>query len=217
MAVVPPGNGAPSHTMEMTELVENAAESWNLGRVIISGENPWFRGKDVATSLAYKDQRRALQKHVRSKHKTTFEDLLQKGETDCTSPSQNQPFPKSALANQQPHELYVNEPGLYSLIFRSKLPKAEAFTDWVTEEVLPAIRRTSRYVHGDSTKSNDFVEMPPENWAEMAKLVAPFASAAHPVRWGTAALLSEVGTLTGTCTCPGCPLPCRLSKAGRRS
>ena len=51
--------------MEMTELVENAAESWSLGRVTISKGTPWFRGKAVATSLAYKDQKDVLQKHVR--------------------------------------------------------------------------------------------------------------------------------------------------------
>ena len=40
MAVVPHGNGAPSHRMKMAELVENAAESWSLGRVIVSEGNP---------------------------------------------------------------------------------------------------------------------------------------------------------------------------------
>ena len=100
-------------------------------RASISEGNPWFRGKDVATSLGYKDQRRTLYRHVRPKHKTTLEDLLLKVRANQPNHGQNQP----PLANQQSHELYVNEPGLYSLIFRSKLPKAEAFTDWVTEEV----------------------------------------------------------------------------------
>ena len=94
--------------------------------------------------------------------------------------------------------------------------QAEAFADWVTEEVLPAIKRTGRYVHGASTNSNDSVEMSAKNWADVVKLVAervtkrqratirptcpnpglPFASADRPVRLGTAVLLSEVGTLT---------------------
>lgn len=38
--------------------------------------------------------------------------------------------------------LWVNEGNLYRAIFQSKKPEAEAFTDWVTEEVLPALRRT---------------------------------------------------------------------------
>ncbi|MCT2558417.1 BRO family protein [Tsuneonella sp. YG55] len=36
----------------------------------------------------------------------------------------------------------VNESGLYKLIMRSDKPEARAFQDWVTREVLPAIRRT---------------------------------------------------------------------------
>ena len=42
--------------------------------------------------------------------------------------------------------IYVNEGNLYRAIFQSKKPEAEAFTDWVTEEVLPALRRTGAYV-----------------------------------------------------------------------
>ena len=41
--------------------------------------------------------------------------------------------------------IYVNEGNLYRTIFQSKKPEAEAFTDWVTEEVLPALRRTGTY------------------------------------------------------------------------
>ncbi|KAL3158930.1 hypothetical protein ABBQ32_011328 [Trebouxia sp. C0010 RCD-2024] len=40
---------------------------------------------------------------------------------------------------------YVNEPGLYRLIARSKMEKAEYFQDWVYEVVLPSIRKTGSY------------------------------------------------------------------------
>jgi prophage antirepressor-like protein len=39
----------------------------------------------------------------------------------------------------------VNEPGLYSLILRSRKPEAKAFKRWITHEVLPAIRKTGSY------------------------------------------------------------------------
>lgn len=39
----------------------------------------------------------------------------------------------------------VNEPGLYTLLLRSNLPKARPFRRWVTTEVLPEIRRTGSY------------------------------------------------------------------------
>ena len=40
---------------------------------------------------------------------------------------------------------FINEPNLYRLIFRSNKPQAQAFADWVYEEVLPSIRRTGSY------------------------------------------------------------------------
>ncbi len=37
--------------------------------------------------------------------------------------------------------VFINEPGLYHLIFRSNKPKAKEFADWVCSEVLPSIRK----------------------------------------------------------------------------
>lgn len=39
----------------------------------------------------------------------------------------------------------ISEPGLYSLILRSRKPEAKLFKRWVTHEVLPAIRKTGGY------------------------------------------------------------------------
>lgn len=41
--------------------------------------------------------------------------------------------------------LYINESNLYKTIFQSRKESAERFTDWVTSEVLPAIRKTGSY------------------------------------------------------------------------
>lgn len=41
--------------------------------------------------------------------------------------------------------LYINESNLYKTIFQSRKESAERFTDWVTSEVLPAIRKTGAY------------------------------------------------------------------------
>ena len=40
----------------------------------------------------------------------------------------------------------INESGMYSLIFGSKLPTAKKFKRWVTADVLPSIRKTGAYV-----------------------------------------------------------------------
>lgn len=39
----------------------------------------------------------------------------------------------------------IDESGMYRLVLRSDKPQAEPFIEWVTSEVLPAIRRTGRY------------------------------------------------------------------------
>lgn len=41
--------------------------------------------------------------------------------------------------------LFVNEANLYRVIFQSRKPEAERFVDWVTEDVLPSIRKTGGY------------------------------------------------------------------------
>lgn len=41
--------------------------------------------------------------------------------------------------------LFVDEANLYRTVFQSRKPEAERFMDWVTEEVLPAIRKTGSY------------------------------------------------------------------------
>ena len=43
---------------------------------------------------------------------------------------------------------FIPESDLYRLTFKSKLPAAEKFTDWVTEQVLPSIRKNGGYIAG---------------------------------------------------------------------
>ena len=49
----------------------------------------------------------------------------------------------------------ITEPGLYSLILRSRKPEAKAFKRWVTHDILPAIRKTGGYL---ATKPDDTPE-----------------------------------------------------------
>ena len=41
--------------------------------------------------------------------------------------------------------IFISEPAVYQTLFRSKMPEAVKFTEWVCEEVLPAIRKTGFY------------------------------------------------------------------------
>lgn len=46
-------------------------------------------------------------------------------------------------------ENFLTESGVYKLVFKSHKPNAEAFTDWIADEVLPMIRKTGGYVNND--------------------------------------------------------------------
>lgn len=50
---------------------------------------------------------------------------------------------------------FINESNLYKVIFQSRKQEAEKFTDWVTSEVLPAIRKTGGYIAGEENLDED--------------------------------------------------------------
>ena len=52
---------------------------------------------------------------------------------------------KNVPLNSQPHTIFSNESGLYSLILSSKIENAKKFKRWVTNEVMPSIRETGFY------------------------------------------------------------------------
>lgn len=100
----------------------------NIRGLEINGE-AWLVGKDVASSLGYKNTKDALSKHVDEEDKQ----LIQRSQFATLE------IPNRGL-------MVINESGLYSLIFGSKLPEAKKFKSWVTSEVLPQIRKTGGYI-----------------------------------------------------------------------
>ena len=51
--------------------------------------------------------------------------------------------------------LYITESNLYKLIFQSRKEEAQQFVDWVTEVILPQIRKYGRYDLKSITESNE--------------------------------------------------------------
>ena len=128
--------------MNEMKIFENA-EFGKVRTMIIEGE-PWFVGKDVAEILGYSNPRKAILDHVDDDDKTD-------GVTIRDSIGRNQ------------NPVFINESGLYSLILSSKLPTAKKFKKWVTNEVLPTIRKTGGYVSNtDMFVEAYFSEMPDE-------------------------------------------------------
>ena len=50
---------------------------------------------------------------------------------------------------------FIDESNLYKIIFQSRKPEAEKFTEWVTEEVLPSIRKNGGYMEGQEKLSDN--------------------------------------------------------------
>lgn len=93
-------------------------------RTLTVDKEPYFVGKDVARILGYKRTADAIRDHV---------ELEDKGVGKIQTPGGMQ------------NVTIINESGLYSLIFSSKLESAKRFKRWVTSEVLPAIRKHGIY------------------------------------------------------------------------
>lgn len=51
--------------------------------------------------------------------------------------------------------IFIDESNLYKTIFQSRKESAERFTDWVTSEVLPSIRKNGGYIAGQESLSDD--------------------------------------------------------------
>ncbi len=93
-------------------------------RTIEENGVPLFCGADVARALGYARPKDAVAAHCRGAVKRRLTDSL--GRPQETN--------------------FIPESDLYRLVFSSKLPSAEKFTDWVTAEVLPSIRKHGAYM-----------------------------------------------------------------------
>ena len=96
----------------MNELkIFNSPEFGEVRTIINNDNEVWFVGKDVATALGYANASKALSDHVEEEDKLNNETLSSLG---------------------QRGGWLINESGLYSLVFSSKLPTAKEFKRWVT-------------------------------------------------------------------------------------
>lgn len=98
-------------------------------RTNVNDGNVYFCASDLCRALGYANGRDAVAKHCDEG------DVVK-----CDTPTYNQ---HGAQVMQS--MTFVNESGLYALIFGSKLPQAKEFKKWVCGEVLPSIRKHGAY------------------------------------------------------------------------
>ena len=103
-------------------------------RVVMIDDSPWFVAADVCKVLAHTNPSMALSRLDDDERKSLKYNSLNISE---------------GVINQQlnPNQeiIVINESGLYSLILTSRKPEAKKFKKWVTNEVLPTIRKTGKY------------------------------------------------------------------------
>ena len=86
----------------------------------------WFNAKQICISLQYKEPVKAISNNVEKEDKIQLKNM-------------NINF----KVYQQPDSIYINESGLYSLLFSSRTKKAKKFIKWVRNDVLPLMRQNN--------------------------------------------------------------------------
>lgn len=137
--------------MNKIKIFKNA-EFGEIRTVQINNET-YFAGKDIAEALGYKNTKDALSTHVSEEDKR----IIQRSEIATIEnhiPKEvlNIAFVDGNIPNRG--MTFINESGLYALIFGSKLESAKRFKHWVTSEILPSIRKTGGYIEGQETMTD---------------------------------------------------------------
>ena len=121
----------------MSSIVKYSCEALagaEINCIVVNGK-PWFKAKDVTHTLKHTNTTKALRDHVYDEDKRKYNDLVVDG------PSERSVSLDASVSNVN----FVNESGLYALIFEGRLSEARVFKHWVTSEVLPAIRETGSF------------------------------------------------------------------------
>lgn len=104
-----------------------------------------FCANDVTNALEYSNGRDAISRHV------DIRDVVKHDMGVVTGKKAD-----GTDAYQTVVTTFINESGVYSLIFSSKQERAKEFKHWVTSEVLPSIRKTGQYrANAASTTLNE--------------------------------------------------------------
>ena len=94
-------------------------------QIKVVNNEPWFLAADIAKALTVKDTSRMINNaNIKEKHVRGILNITLGGEQKM---------------------LFVDEAGMYKILMKSRKAVAEEFQDWVSEQVLPSIRKTGSY------------------------------------------------------------------------
>jgi prophage antirepressor-like protein len=113
-----------------TNIVPFQFKTSSVRVAVIDGE-PWWFAKDVCELLGLENTGEAV---------STLDDTDKKRHTLIEAVDDNPDvggIPRTYVI--------INEPGVYTLILKSRKPEAREFKRWLTREVIPSIRKTGSY------------------------------------------------------------------------
>ena len=144
----------------MSNIIEFLFNDEQPIRTALINDEAWFMGADVAQALGYTKPRNAILEHVDSEDKKTINlQKLFKNQSSALNQggisNLNENVNKWEYTQGNPNAVFINESGLYALIFSSKLPQAKEFKRWVTSEVLPSLRKQGSYSCNDNMLSEE--------------------------------------------------------------
>jgi len=112
-------------------------------KIVGTFDDPYFCGKDVCAILEHKSIKQSLfelDSDYKKDLKTIMKELVRDHLTNSiTAISSIEPSYHAGKA------VYINEPGLYALIMKSKTQFAKTFQKFVYEQILPSIRKRGRF------------------------------------------------------------------------
>jgi len=108
-------------------------EEFGSVRTVRLEDGPWFVGKDVAEILGYRNTNKAILDHVDE------EDKFLRGSRGNEMGKLFSSLKEMQETFGRQDNWFINESGVYALVFGSKLPAAKKFKHWVTSDVLPTL------------------------------------------------------------------------------
>lgn len=132
------------------EVITFNNEEFGSVRCMSIDNEPWFTGKDVASALGYSNSSKAVMMHVDPEDKQSIM-------VEDPTHSQNGNLLRKTKT------MMINESGLDALILRSRRTSAKQFKNWITNEVLPSLNKSSNNNDSEPYEQNKVALVKVEN------------------------------------------------------
>lgn len=116
----------------MNKIQEFVSKDFGTIRMVVVDNEPWFVAKDVCDILGVQNVTQSMQQ-LENFERSMF-NIGRQGEANI-----------------------ISESGFYTLVLRSRKPIAKPFRLWVTQEVLPQIRKTGGYIPIEDNEPDELI------------------------------------------------------------